>query len=286
MNNSNVQPNEDRIKFKKLVANASEGLEGLAKELSGEMGNYELQTILFELLKRVALNVSAINQITDRFISNSNFKFSIYILLRTLIADAIIAVYLVDADDPNAPIDITNYQDTPEAGKIMFSNEEIKRFNERYELLNREALRKIEKRLTKLLEVQAIDSKRRGELVKGWQNSFPSSFDNDGKIKKNKHSGVEPKVKEISNVHGKEFAEHIYSHYIYLSQYEHFSEATLTVAQSAVSDDIIRMTNCLWFILRGARAICIYLNQTTSDLDKLIEQSQTIFEDLHDPTAA
>ena len=286
MNNSNVQPNEDRIKFKKLVANASEGLEGLAKELSGEMGNYELQTILFELLKRVALNVSAINQITDRFISNSNFKFSIYILLRTLIADAIIAVYLVDADDPNAPIDITNYQDTPEAGKIMFSNEEIKRFNERYELLNREALRKIEKRLTKLLEVQAIDSKRRGELVKGWQNSFPSSFDNDGKIKKNKHSGVEPKVKEISNVHDKEFAEHIYSHYIYLSQYEHFSEATLTVAQSAVSDDIIRMTNCLWFILRGARAICIYLNQTTSDLDKLIEQSQTIFEDLHDPTAA
>ena len=260
-----------RTEFKEIVIEVATYFESLARKLSGGAADYDLQVVLFELLKRVTLNTSAICKLTDGFIENSNFKLPIYILLRTMIADAIVAAYLADADGTEKD---EEYADTEPEGRVEFSEAEKTRFEERYNSLTLEALNKTAKQLDDFIKRKRITVEQKKEIIGAFKDGYSGCFDEAGNLRKNKCAGVKALTKGTKNSKGRAFANDIYSFYFQLSQYEHFSEVTVQLMDSedAIVGDIDRMLGSLYFILRGVRATFICLNLATDKLDELISK--------------
>ena len=241
-----------------MVAEVDEYLEGLAKEFHGGCADYEFQRVCFEMLKRFALNINAINKLTESFIDNRGFKFPIFILLRTLLADTIIVHYLLD-----------EVKSKIENDKVIYEQEN---FLSRYHNLTSASLNKVDNVLRDLLRDKVITLEERNNIVSGWANRYPNHFDDKGKLKKaNSKSQVKSLLKEIATPDNSNVAGQSYLSYLHLSQYEHFSEVTeqLINNTTSTSDDVKRMMRCMEYILFSLRLILISLGKEESQLKDL-----------------
>lgn len=275
MTGEEIQPQKATL-FKELIADLAKCLKRFEMHLLREQRDFKLQLVLLELFKRAVLGTNAIDKLTDSFIKDSSFKFPICILLRTLIADAIIVTYLTD------PIEDDSYSQTVPVGHVNFNEDEKERFHNRYEFLTGEAISKVKRRIDELVKNEVMSSEEGKEIWEGWQTRFSSCFESNGNIKKNSSSGVKPLIEGIEDSVRKDFARKLYSSYYQLSQYEHFSELTVQMmqidSQGAVDEAADQMLVSLWLILRGIRGLLLCLNQGTESMDELIGKMVPLVE--------
>lgn len=90
----------------------------------GKKAKYEYERVLVGLLHRYALNFRTIYRCWGDFLNNSKFKFPIYTLLRPLIADHLLMMYLLEEFKWLVPTDEKNNRDEWEVNETDF----IKRY--------------------------------------------------------------------------------------------------------------------------------------------------------------
>lgn len=184
----------------------------------GEKPKYQYERILVGLLHRYAINFRTIYRCWPDFQNNSRFRFSIYTLLRPLIADALLMVYLLEEFKWIVP---DNVLDNREEWAV---NET--RFLKRYEDISTAFFGRLDSYLKKKVKKTELSPEEMKDILSHQRNVFPEYFHDASEIRVRKHKVITPSQMHDAITYGKQFVKGLYDHYFWLSQFEHFTFIT------------------------------------------------------------
>jgi len=183
----------------------------------GHKPKHEYERVLSGLLHRYAMNFRVVYRSCEDFGANSSFKFSIYSLLRPLVADYLLMLYLLED---------LQFQ-VPKAGN---PNKEWKviedGFIKRYDAVTSSFFERVDSNLKKKLRAGEISSQEMDDIIKHHRKEFPEYFAPDAKLADLKKKGLTPSQLTDQIVRGKFLIKDLYDYYFRLSQFEHFTFIT------------------------------------------------------------
>lgn len=255
----------DWLKFNSFLSEQEIHLEEIINSLEGFHSTYEYQMVLHNFLQRYYLNFVSIKNIWGNFLKNSKFKFPVYLLLRSLIADNILMVYLIESLK-------FEKADNDEQGALRFKAHEVE-FIERYIKASNPFFVKIEKEIKTKIATKEITPDEASELLKEEREKYPEQFEPGPKLKVKSMDGLGPgEMIKFLNKQGRSEFTGIYEYYLYFSQFEHFTAKTEEFMQRDRDDEFEHLKRAVELLLRG-----LELNLMTLQLPKdFIEKSKLL----------
>ncbi len=224
------------VKYKTFLEKQDGFLADLFTHYQGRISKYEYERVLIGLLHRYALNFRTIYRCWGDFLNNPKFKFAIYTLLRPLIADQLLMIYLLEEFKWLIPIGRKDKRDEWEVNETGF----IRRYKE----VSTSFFTRLESYLKKKVKNSELSSAEMEELLSHQRNIY-TEFSPEIKAKK------APSPGEMADriTYGREFKKSLYDHYFRLSQFEHFTIITEELMGDPDKDselmDIIEITDRL-----------------------------------------
>lgn len=229
------------MKYNAFLKNQDALLADLFAHQQGKKARYEYERVLVGLLHRYALNFRTIFRCWPDFLTNSKFKFSIYTLLRPLIADALLMMYLLEEFKWLVPTDGKNNRDQWQVNESDF----IKR----YEDISTAFFDRLDSYLKKKVKKTELSAQEMQDFLSYHRNVFPEFYLDGPDTRVRKHKGLTPAQMFDQIVYGKQFVKNLYDYYFRLSQFEHFTIITEGLMGDPDMDSelmyVIEITDCL-----------------------------------------
>lgn len=251
------------IRIEKIVKGISSMTQEIVDYYHKKSNSYDYQGILFEFIQRIHINYFVINGILKTYLTIPKFRFSIYTLLRPLLSDFIIKIYLIET--------LTFDDNTLKPDQSDFMNKYAELSNQFYHRFNT------------LLESQIKDSivspSERNEYFNQESVDHPEHFDEKKEIKKLTKKQLLPKniVDEIKKGKFKDLA-NVYDQYFILSQYDHFSEKTEELMHASIEMDYQMISECSDYILRGLILNLSLMDKDSPFIGRLLKMKDDLFE--------
>lgn len=210
--------------------------EKCLKGTQGKEIEFEYQRILHNFLQRIHLNLTTIHNAWKNFIDNSKFKYPFFLLLRSLVSDFIIMLYLLDGlklNKKQKKIDETE-------------------FKQRFIELSNSYFTKMQRELQKLVADKIISIKKMEKLLSEERTYYPEQFEQGRKIKVKKiiDLTIGEMSKRLKKTKMKKFTT-IYYKYFYFSQYEHFTIKTEDLVRNKREDEFQILIETIDFLIIG-----------------------------------
>ncbi len=208
----------------------------LLNDTNGGIIQFEYQKVLHNFIQRLHLNFTTINNSWKWYLTNSQFKYPFYLMLRSLISDFIIMLYLLDGLKINR-----------KARKIDETG-----FKTRYIEISNSYFTKINRELQNLVANKKISPKKMEKFLTNERNFYPEQFEQGQKaiVKKMRDLPIGAIVKILNGTKMKKYMA-IYSQYIYFSQYEHFTAKTEDINRNKRDEEFEVLTYVVDFLLVG-----------------------------------
>jgi hypothetical protein len=235
--------------MEKLLGGVSSITEEILKHYHKHTFKGDHERVLFALIDRIHINYTIASDSLKRYLKFPRFRFAIYTLLRPLLSDFILQVYLIKHVEFDAADFMNRYK---EVSTLFYQ--------------------KFESLLEDQIKGKVVTDVERNEYFRSGKISNPEFFEEKRlKVKKVK-SQFQPRqlTEEIKKGDYKEFAD-VYDLYFLLSQYEHFSEKTEEMMQSVYELDYKLVSPCCNFILRGVALNISIIDPQSPFLPKLME---------------
>lgn len=258
MTNKEVTDLEKYLDIKDLIDILMDESKKIIDYYKNQKIEKDFQRVLFEFIKRVHVNYyTASNLFNDKldYLNLPYLKFSVFTLVRPLLSDFLILVYLLD------------FLETESGGLKLNQDEFMRRYNQ----LTNQAFVKTEAFLQKKIGQKKINTNEKEKLFQQYSKITPEHFDERLKVKKFSNANLAPGnlVTEIRKGSFKALAD-AYDQYFVLSQYEHFTYLTEDMANTPnLSIDYKLIKQSSSYILTG---IIISIN--------LIDTSNPFSDDL------
>lgn len=235
--------------------------EAMMSYYHGKKIDHDYQRVLFAILQRLHLNYAAINKImTKEYLNNSKFRFPIFTLLRPIVSDFIIQIYLIE--------------------ELKFERDTLTpvqdEFMKRYREVSNNYFQRLDSLLASQIREGKVTHKDRNDYFMRLKNENPHHFEADN-LKVKKMRQLQPKgiVDEIKKGGFQELAG-IYDFYFILSQYDHLTEQTEELMQTDFEMDYKIIFQCSNYLASG-----IIINNTMMDLntpfkEKLLEMKEQL----------
>jgi hypothetical protein len=182
----------------------------------GQKPKHEYVRVLSGLLHRYAMNFRGVYRIWEDFRKNAHFKFSVYCLLRPLVADYLLMLYLLEEFKFGVPT-----SDNSSEWKVIEDD-----FVKRYEGITSLFFERVNSNLKKKVKKGELSAQEMNEILTLHRKEFPEHFEPGPKIKVVKNGGLSPGQLIDKIVKGKQFVKDLYDYYFRLSQFEHFNFIT------------------------------------------------------------
>ena len=219
MNTPSVPPFVSNwMKYNTFLQNQDSFLADLFTQHQGRMPRYEYERVLVGLLHRYALNFRTIYRCWGDFLNNSKFKFSVYTLLRPLIADHLLMMYLLEKFKWLVPTVGRDNRDEWEVNETDF----IKR----YENISTSFFERLDSYLQKKVTKSEISSADMEDFLSHQRSIYPEFFHDGPEIQVRKQKSPTPGQMADEISYGKQFVGGLYDYYFRLSQFEHFTMVT------------------------------------------------------------
>lgn len=206
------------MKYHNFLKKQDALLGDIFKHYQGKKARYEYERVLIGLLHRYALNFRSVYHCWNDFLQNHHYKFSIYSLLRPLLADYILMLYLLEEFKFIIP---TDSRDKAEEWQIKEDD-----FIKRYENISATFFERMDSLLKKKVKNNEMTAQEMQEFLKHHQQEFPEYFPQGPNPQVVKNRGLTPGQMVGEIVNGKQFVKDIYDYYFKLSQFEHFTLIT------------------------------------------------------------
>lgn len=228
------------IKYNTFLQKQDNFLAELFTSQQGKMAKYEYERVLVGLLHRYALNFRTIYRCWGDFLKNSKFKFSIFTLMRPLIADHLLMMYLLEKFKWLVPMGKKDNRDEWEVNETDF----IKR----YENVSNTFFTRLDSYLQKKVKKSEITTEDMRDFL-AQQRGIYTEFFNDGpETQVRKQKGITPAQMADEVVAGEQFVKNLYDYYFRLSQFEHFTmftEGLMSVDKDSELMYIVEITDHL-----------------------------------------
>jgi hypothetical protein len=216
-------------------------LADLFTHYQGKKAKYEYERVLVGLLHRYALNFRIIYRSWPDFLANSKFKFSIYTLLRPLIADFLLMMYLLENFKWLVP---SEAKETREEWQVNESD-----FIKRYENISTTFFERLDSYLRKKVKNTELSAQEMKDFLSHHKNIYPEFFYDGPELQIKKQKGLTPGQMADEIIYGKQFITNLYDYYFRLSQFEHFTMVTEGLMSDPDKDSelmyIVEITDCL-----------------------------------------
>lgn len=189
-------------------------LADIFKHYQGKRPKHEYQLVLSSLLHRHAMNFRVIYLGWGEFLKNSHFKFSIFSLLRPILADYLLMLYLIEEFKFKEP----TWQGASEEDWEVDEQDFIKR----YEAVSSAFFERLNHNLKKKVKNKELSEDEMNEILSHHHKEFPEYFENGEVLKRS----LSPAQMADRIVKGKLFINELYEYYFRLSQFEHFTIIT------------------------------------------------------------
>lgn len=230
----------------------------LLKGLEGKKIEYEYQRVLYKFIQRFHLNFVTIKNTWKEYLNNTKFRHPFYLLLRSLVSDYILMVYLIEG-----------LKFVKQTKKPLETD-----FKIRYIEISNSYFTRLEKEIEKQISEKKLTSKQREKYLKEEREFYPDHFESGDKLKIKKIANSDPGtiIKKLKNGEYKKLTT-IYQYYFYFSQYEHFSTKTEDLLDNNTEKEFEILTNTVDYLIRG-----LLLNIGVMQLDKelMIKLSKVI----------
>lgn len=243
--------------MEKLIRSVSSITEEILKHYHKHQFKGSHERVLFALVDRVHINSTMAADTMKRYLKFPRFRFAIYSLLRPLLSDFILQIYLIK-------------QVQFDAGDFMKRYKEVSSsFYKRFDVL-----------LESQIKGKTVTDFERNAFFESEKKSSPEFFEEKRLKVKPGNSNFQPQrlIEEIKKGDYKEFAE-VYDLYFLLSTYEHFSEKTEEMMQTNYELDYRLISPCCNFILRGVALNILIIDPQSPFLLKLIELIDRVSEE-------
>lgn len=250
----------DWLRMETSLKNILQFTEKFLRDTQDKKIDFEYQRILHNFIQRFHLNLTTINSSWRSFLNNSKFKYPFFLLLRSLVSDFIIMLYLLDGLKIN---------------KRQRAIDETE-FKQRFIELSNSYFSKMQRELQKLVAAKKISAKRMEKFLSNEKTYYPEQFDQGKKInvKKIADLTVGEMVKRLQRTKMKKFTI-IYFKYVYFSQYEHFTVKTEDLVRNKREDEFKIITETIDYLLIG-----LTMNIATIGLSKeYVDQVEKIHDD-------
>lgn len=236
----------------------------LIDEVENKKIQYEFQRVLHNFIQRIHLNMVTISNSWREYLNNSKFKYPFYLLLRSLISDYIIMLYLIDGLRKDRRIKLN------EAG-----------FKERYIEISNSYFSKIQRELQNLVAERKITPRRMEKILSREKEFYPEHFEQGRKVivKRMDDLPVGAIVKRLKKSKIKKFTG-IYGQYIYFSQYAHFTVKTEDLNHNDRDEEFENFTITIDFLLLGLYMIIAtigYSKDRIAEFDKIHQEFKKKF---------
>jgi hypothetical protein len=192
-------------------------LADVFEHYKGQKPKHEYDRVLSGLLHRYAMNFRCVYRSWDDFRINASFKFSIYSLLRPLVADYLLMLYLLEGFQFAVPTSGT----LDKEWKVIEDG-----FIKRYEAITSSFFERNDANLKKKVRKGEISSQEMDEIISHHRKEFPEYYQADPEIGELKKKGLSPAQLADQIVRGKYLVKDLYDYYFRLSQFEHFTFIT------------------------------------------------------------
>ena len=238
----------DWMRFETLLKELLGFTKELINSLEGKKIDYEYQRVLYKFIQRFHLNFVTINNTWKEYLNNTKFRHPFYLLLRSLVSDCILMVYLIEG--------LKFEKKTKEPLETEFKI--------RYIEISNSYFTRLEKEIEKQISEKKLTPKQREKYLKGEREFYPDHFELGEKIKVKKIGNSDPGtiIKKLKNGGYKKLTT-IYQYYFYFSQYEHFSMKTEDLLDSKTEKEFEILTNTVGYLIQG-----LLLNIGVMQLDK------------------
>ncbi|MGK7392603.1 MAG: hypothetical protein ACNS60_19775 [Candidatus Cyclobacteriaceae bacterium M2_1C_046] len=220
MKNENAEAVKKYLDIKDLINIIRDESKRIILHYKNQKIEKDFQRVLYEFIKRVHVNYYTASKLFNDeldYLNSPYMKFSVFTLIRPLLSDFLILIYLID------------FLETDSGGLKLNQAEFMKRYNN----LTNQALAKTEAFLQKKIGQNKIEPKEKEELFQKYSKITPEHFDERLKVKKFSNANLAPGnlVNEIRKGSFKALAD-AYDQYFVLSQYEHFTYLTEDMANN------------------------------------------------------
>lgn len=206
------------IKYNSFLQKQDSFLADVFTHYQGKKAMYEYERVLIGLLHRYALNFRIIYRCWGDFLNNSKFKFPIYTLLRPLIADHLLMMYLLEEFKWLVPTHRKNNRDEWQVNESGFVK--------RYESISTTFFERLDSYLKKKVKKTEISPEEMQAFLSHHRNIYPEFFQDGPGIQVRKRKSLTPAQMADQISYGKQFVKNLYDYYFRLSQFEHFTLVT------------------------------------------------------------
>ena len=243
-------------------------LTGLTKEileyLHGQSIDYEYKCTLYKFIERFHLNFVTIKNTWKDYLNIPKFRHPFYVLIRSLISDYIIMLYLVEG---------LKFED-----KTEIPNEED--FHRRYSDLSKAYFLRLDREIQRLISDKKVTPKQREEFLQMEKKFYPEFFEAGNKIRVRKGPNLDlgTIIKKLKKGNFKKLTG-IYQYYFYFSQYEHFTIKTEELLENDRDGEFQIFAESVDYLVRGLLLIIFkmrldikFIEQLTSLIDEFEEK--------------
>jgi hypothetical protein len=206
------------IKYNTFLKKQDEFLADLFKHHQGKKVTYEYERVLVGLLHRYALNFRSVFRCWADFHQNHRYKFSIYTLLRPLLADYLLMLYLLEEFKFLVPTDAKHNRN-----EWKIKDED---FMKRYQDISTSFFQRLDRYLRKKVKNGDLPINEMQDFLSHHRDLYPEYFQQGRKIEALRNRGLSPQEMAGQIVNGKQFVKDVYDYYFRLSQFEHFTIVT------------------------------------------------------------
>ena len=206
------------IRYHNFLKKQDDFLADLFKHYQGKKTRYEYERVLVGLLHRYTLNFRSVYRCWNDFLQDQRYKFSIYSLLRPLLADYLLMLYLLEEFKFLVP---TDAKENSDEWKVKEDD-----FVKRYENISSAFFERMDSLLKNKVKNNEMSVQEMKDFLSHHQKEFPEYFPPGLKPKVIRGKSLTPAQMASEIVNGKQFVKDIYDYYFKLSQFEHFTLIT------------------------------------------------------------
>ena len=247
------------MRFETFLKELLKFTKELIDSLEGKNIDYEYQRVLYKFIQRFHLNFITIKNSWKEYLNNTKFRHPFYLLLRSLVSDYILMLYLIEGlkfeKKTKKPLEIE--------------------FKARYVEISNSYFIRLEKEIEKQIRDKKLTAKQREKFLKSEREFYPDHFENGDKIKIKKIGSSDPGtiIKKLKNGDYKKLTG-IYQYYFYFSQYEHFTMKTEDLLDVRTDKEFEALINTVDYLIRG-----LLLNVGVMQLDgKLLDKLSKVID--------